>query len=246
VRNRGSTKAQRKREANAAAAKERRQKVIAFGGLVVLAILLVIQGPKLLDALGGSSDPVAAPSPPAAAVPEAEPENNGEALRELQGSRDPFAARGLGDNDPLARAVSGPAGIDDPFAPRALASAPAPEATPTPESQPEPEPPAPSLPNRIVLGTPKAGAEAKRGWIVVLASIQTRLGRSYAERFAARVQARGLDVAVLDSSTNKPLRSGYYVVYTGPFASLEAVQLSASHVHAFGYRTAYVREILRY
>jgi hypothetical protein len=245
VRNRGTSKALRKREANAAAAKERRQKVIAFGGLAVLAILLVIQGPKLLDMFGGSSEPVAAPPPPAAAVvPEAEPDDTGEALRELQGSRDPFGARGLGDDDPQAGAVSGPPGIDDPFAPRALASAPAPAATPTPE--PKPEPPAPSLPNRIVLGTPKAGAEAKRGWIVVLASIQTRLGRSYAERFASRVQARGLDVAVLDSSTNKPLRSGYYVVYTGPFASLEAVQLSASHVHAFGYRTAYVREILRY
>ena len=244
MRNRGGSKAQRQRAAIAAAAKERRQKVIAFGGLAVLAILLVIQGPKLLDAFGGSSDPVAAPSPPAAVVPEAEPQDTGEALRKLQGSRDPFATRGLGDEDPQAGAVSGPPGIDDPFAPRALASAPAPEATTT--TEPEPEPPAPSLPNRIVLGTPKAGAEAKRGWIVVLASIQTRLGRSYAERFASRVQARGLDVDVLDSSTNKPLRSGYYVVYTGPFASLEAVQLSASHVHAFGYRTAYVREILRY
>ena len=53
-------------------------------------------------------------------------------------------------------------------------------------------------------------------------------------------------LAVLDSSTRKPLRAGYYVVYTGPFASLAAVQRSAAHVHAFGYRTAYVREILRY
>ena len=245
MRNRGGSKAQRQRAAIAAAAKERRQKVIAFGGLAVLAILLVIQGPKLLDALGGSSDPVAAPSPPAPASPETELEDTGDELRALQGSRDPFATRGLGDNDPQAGAVAGPAGIDDPFAPGALASAPAPEATQTPEPEREPEAPA-SLPNRIVLGTPKTGAEAKRGWIVVLASIQTRLGRNYAERFASRVQARGLEVDVLDSSTNKPLRSGYYVVYTGPFASLEAVQLSASHVHAFGYRTAYIREILRY
>jgi hypothetical protein len=243
VRTPGGSKAQRKRAANAAAAKERRQKVIAFGGLGVLAILLVIQGPKLLDALGGSSDPVAAPSPPAVIAPPDDGSDSEQALRDLQGRADPFAARSLGDNDPHAGAVSGPGGVNDPFAPAAVASAPAPEATPKPEPQ-QPAPPA--LPNRIVVGTPTAGAVAKRGWIVVLASIQTRLGRSYAERFAARVRANGLEVSVLNSSTNRPLRSGYFVVYTGPFATLAAVQRSAAHVHAFGYRTAYAREILRY
>ena len=59
-------------------------------------------------------------------------------------------------------------------------------------------------------------------------------------------EAASAPLAVLDSSTRKPLRAGYFVVYTGPFASLSAVQRSAAHVHAFGYRTAYVREILRY
>ena len=81
----------------------------------------------------------------------------------------------------------------------------------------------------------------------MLASVQTRLGRAYAERFATASGRNGLgSVSVLDSSTRKPLRSGYFVVYTGPFASLAAVQRSAAHVRAFGYRTAYVREILRY
>jgi hypothetical protein len=239
----GGSKAQRKRAASAAAAKERRQKVIAFGGLGVLAILLVLQGPRMLDLFGGSSEPVARSAEPVVVAPEEEPEDSGQALRALQGGGDPFAASGLADHDPQAGPVSGPGGLNDPFA-SAAASSPAPTASAQPASKPEPA--APSLPNQIVLGTPTAGAVGKRGWIVVLASIQTRLGRDYAERFATRVQANGLDVAVLNSSTNKPLRAGYYVVYTGPFASLDAVQRSASHVRAFGYRTAYVREILRY
>jgi hypothetical protein len=44
----------------------------------------------------------------------------------------------------------------------------------------------------------------------------------------------------------KPLRAGYFVVYNGPYATLSAVQRAADHVHAFGYRTAYIREIIRY
>ena len=57
--------------------------------------------------------------------------------------------------------------------------------------------------------------------------------------------------ALLLSRCSTPRRgsrfaSGYYVVYTGPFATLREVQRSAAHVHAFGYRTAYIREILRY
>jgi hypothetical protein len=206
----------------------------------VLAILMFIQGPKLLDALNGSdAEPVAVAATPV--VPE--PQNgNPRALRLLKATgADPFASRSLADNDPRAGSVSGPGGTHDPFANDASAT------TAPPAPPPTEDPVAAPLPGEIVVGTPTPGAVAKRGWIVVIASIQNRLGRSYAERFASRVERGGLgEVAVLDSSTRKPLRSGYYVVYTGPFATLSAVQLSAAHVHAFGYRTAYVREILRY
>ena len=242
MRNRAGSKAQRERAAAAADKKQRRQKVIAFGGLGVLAILLVIQGPRLLDAVSGSSDPVATAIPaPVVATPPSEDKSSGDALRNLKSGGDPFLVRALANNDPQPGVVSAPGGAKDPFAQKA-APAPAPAVTP----QPKPAPAEPTLPDRIVVGTPKPGAVAKRGWIVVLASIQTRFGRPFADRFAARVEADGLEVSVLNSSTRKPLRSGYYVVYTGPFASLAAVQRSAAHVRAFGYRTAYVREILRY
>ncbi len=236
-----STRAE-KRRANVAAAKESRQKLIAFGGLGVLAILLVIQGPRMLELFGGSSAPTAAALPvtPAVSAPPDRKNAPGRALLFEASSNDPFAAGSLADNDPRAGAVvGGPGGTHDPFVSSGASSAGGSASAPKPVAQP--------LPKRIVIGTPMPNAVAKRGWIVVLASIKTRVGRRYAETFATRVRLTGLTpVAVLDSSTRKPLRSGYYVVYTGPFATLGEVQRSAAHVHDQGYRTAYIREILRY
>ena len=238
-----------KRRANAAAAKARKQKLLVLGLGVVLAVLLVIQGPTLLDAFGfgGSSDstsetravPTPVPAPPVRSAPP------GRALLFKAGGSDPFSARSLADNDPRAGAVEAPEGARDPFAPRGGGGGSGGAAGAPPARQTEPV--AQVLPKQIVIGTPSPNAIARRGWIVVLASIRTSVGRPYAERFAARVRVNGLvPVNVLDSSTNKPLRSGYFVVYTGPFATLDEVQRSAAHVHAFGYRTAYIREILRY
>ncbi|MEO5576937.1 MAG: hypothetical protein ABIR67_07900 [Gaiellaceae bacterium] len=239
------TRAQKQRRAAVTAAKERRKKIFAFGGLGVLAILLVIQGPRIFDAFGGSTAPTAAPE---AAAPTTAPDDTAvgrKALGALRPGSDPFATRSLAGNDPAAGDVAAPRGLRDPFG-SSGSSAPAPVSSPaSPAASPSPAPS--PLPRQIVLGTPTAGVLARRGWIVVLASIQTRVGRAYAQSFAARVQRSGLgSVSVLDSSTRKPLRAGYYVVYTGPFATLDAVQRSAAHVHAFGYRTAYIREILSY
>jgi hypothetical protein len=233
VRKQAGSNAQQKRLAQAAAKKQRRQKVIAFGGLGVLAILMFIQGPKLLNAFGGTDASTAG----AADVPVAPVASRGKdrrALRLVKASgADPFAYRSLADNDPRAGSVLGPGGTHDPFAPDAASRAARPLARP--------------LPGRIVVGTPRRGAVAKRGWIVVLASVQTRVGRAYAERFARGARRNGLrSISVLSSSTRKPLRAGYYVVYTGPFRSLSAVQRSAARVRARGYGTAYVRQLLRY
>ena len=238
------TRAQ-KRRAAVTAAKERRKKIFAFGGLGVLVILLVIQGPRILDVFGGSTAPTVAPAP---AAPTTVPDDTAparKALSALPPGSDPFATRSLAGNDPAAGDVATPRGLRDPFA-AGGSFAPAPVSSPaSPAAAPSPAPS--PLPRQLVLGTPTAGVVARRGWIVVIASIQTRVGRAYAESFASRVKRSGLGiVSVLDSSTRKPLRAGYYVVYTGPFATLDAVQRSAAHVHAFGYRTAYIREILSY
>jgi hypothetical protein len=225
-----------KRRATAAAKKQRRQMVIAFGGLAVLAILLLIQGPKLLAAFGGSETPAASPASEALPVPEPERKPRSSLLTRAP-RLDPFAARRLPNGDPQMAAVSAPAGARDPFQQK---SVPAPAPAPTPAA------PAP-LPQRIVVGTPSSpNAVAEHGWIVVLASVRTGAGRAYAQRVARVAEGRGLDASVLDSSTRRPLRAGYYVVYTGPYSTLSAVQGAAGRVRASGYRTAYVREILRY
>ena len=229
-----------KRRVTAAAKKQRRQKVIAVGGLAVLALLLVIQGPKLLAAFGGSTTPAATPVPEASAVPEPERKPRSGLLTRTARA-DPFAARRLPNGDPQLAAVSAPAGARDPFQQKSVPAAR--PATPAPSAPAAPAP----LPQRIVVGTPSSpNAVAKHGWIVVLASVRTGAGRAYAERVARGAEGRGLNASVLDSSTRRPLRAGYYVVYTGPYSKLSAVQRAAGRVRASGYRTAYVREILRY
>ena len=230
-----------RRRATAAAKKQRRQKVIAFGGLGVLALLMFIQGPKLLDAVNGSEPPAAAPAPltPVALAPEESPQPS--TLLAKATNVDPFAVRHLASADPQPTAVSGPAGTRDPFAKGAAPTPSRPVSAPRPAAAPA------RLPQRIVVGTPSSpNAVAKHGWIVVLASVRTGAGRAYAERVAKGARGRLGTVSVLDSSTRRPLRAGYFVVYTGPYGSLSAVQRAAGRARSAGYRTAYVREILRY
>ncbi len=222
-----ATVAQRRR-AQVVAGKERRKKVFAIGGICVLLVVLVIQGPKTLDLLSsetGAVAPVPLPSTtPGARVPEAPPR----ALQLPDGSgTDPFAGRSLASGDPGPLFVSGPAGVRDPFMPARVATV--------------------IAPKRIIIGTPTAGQTPSVGYIVVLASIRTAAGRGVAEQIARSARRDGLaKVGVLDSSISRPLRAGYYVTYIGPFSSGSAVRDAADRAHALGYRTAYIRELVRY
>ncbi len=103
------------------------------------------------------------------------------------------------------------------------------------------------LPQTIVIGKPGGNRVAKHGWIVILASIPTAEGRSSATSFAAKARTAGLSpVSVLNSSNRRPLRGGYWVVYTGPYATLSAVNSRAGSVHSRGYPTAYIRQLIVY
>ena len=98
-----------------------------------------------------------------------------------------------------------------------------------------------------MIGTPGGGRHASHGWIVILASIPTGEGRGSATSFAATARAKGITpVSVLNSSNRRPLRGGYWVVYTGPYATLNAVTTRAGGVHSQGYPTAYIRELIVY
>jgi hypothetical protein len=98
-----------------------------------------------------------------------------------------------------------------------------------------------------VIGTPGGGAVAEHGWIVILASIPTGEGRAAAESAAAAARRGGVGgVSILNSSKRKPLRGGYWVVYTGPFPSQGVANQNANHVHGRGYDSAYIRQLIVY
>jgi hypothetical protein len=220
--------AQRRRE-RVTAGKEKRKKILAIVGICLLLIVLGIQLPKALDLVKSESPPappVAAPTP---STPTTEPKVPPAALKLLRipSSNDPFAQRTLASGDPAPADVPWPAGARDPFVRAQVATV--------------------IAPKRIIVGTPKAGQTPTVGYIVVLASIRTGAGRGVAERIATQARKDGLSpVGVLDSSTSRPLRAGYYVAYAGPYASGSAVRDASDEAHALGYRTAYIRELIRY
>ena len=223
-------------------AKERRQKFFVVGALVVLAVVLAFELPTILNH-GGSSTPssassVATQAPTAPAAPVQNPAALRRALR--QPAHDPFAARTIHPGANTLGSVPNPPGLHDPFASRA-----------TPEAAIAPAAPKPvvvsQLPGKIVIGTPGHGRVAVTGWILILASIPTGKGERAATAFAASARAKGLPrVSLLNSSNRRPLRGGYWVVYTGPYGSLTAVNNASSAVHGKGFSTAYIRQLVIY
>jgi hypothetical protein len=222
-----SSVAKRRRSAYAAAAaaKQRRQKIFVIVGFVLFLAVMGYEVPKLLHRGGGTATAVAPPAPATTAKPKTIPK----ALR-TGSPADPFAGRVLASGDPkVGPALPG----RDPFAsPAVQASAPT-------TSGP--------LPETIVIGSPTATGATVHGWIVILASIPTRQGQASAESFARSARQNGVgDVAVLNSSNRRPLRGGYWVVYTGPVRTVSSAESLASSMHASGYRAAYVRELIEY
>ena len=154
-----------RRGAREMAAKERRKKFLAFGGVGLLGLVLFIQVPKTLDML--ESDSSSATSSSVVVTPSATPQPAAEAPRPrprfLRTARvdDPFAGSRAGAGESRPGAVGAPAGLRDPFQLRSAT----------------PAPPPVRVPQRIVVGTP--GTRAPRiGYTVVLASIPTSNSRA--------------------------------------------------------------------
>jgi hypothetical protein len=217
----------RRQSANTAriAAKQRRQTIVLAVLGVVLVALLVFQLPRLLGRSDSSSS-AAVPAAQAASVPG--PVSGQHGKRVSGKGADPFAAKALSNGDAHAVAAGGP----DPFTAPSTASS----------SSPSPA----ALPSRIVIGKPGGHRVAKRGWIVILASIPTGNGRGAAVRFARGARGNVGGLSILNSSNRRPLRGGYWVVYSGPHSTLAAVSRRAGDIHAAGYRTAYIRELVVY
>jgi hypothetical protein len=204
------------------AAKQRRQKILVVVLAAVLVALLAYQVPPLLERSSGNS--AAVPAAPAASRPEPATK------RFLGGGNgaDPFAVKSLPNGDAPAVAGGGP----DPFYASPSSSSATTSTT--------------ALPSRIVIGRPGGHRVATRGWIVILASIPTGNGRPAAARFAREAHGSVGRLSVLNSSNRRPLRGGYWVVYSGPYPTLSAVSRRADSIHAAGYRSAYIRELIAY
>ncbi len=213
--------------------------VVALG--VVLLALLAFQLPKLLKS-SGSSSTEAPPAVPTTAAPTPAVANSPAALRAALKlpARDVFQRPSMTVEATLG-SVAPPPGLHDPFAsPNSVGAAEAPAAPPAPVQTT-------SLPGTIVLGTPGPGKVAVQGWIVILASIPTSDGRNSAQAFASKARQAGLSsVSVLDSSSRQGLRGGYWAVYAGPYTSLSQVSTAATAVHAAGFGSAYIRQLLVY
>jgi hypothetical protein len=226
----GATHARRVRER---AAKERRKKIFLVAGLVLFAVVMAIQVPRTLGMLKSDSS---SSSPSGGVTTTAGKASAGKlrrAPRFLRSARagDPFAARSIADGETRPGAA---AGLNDPFQPGSAAPA-----SLTPRV-------ALPIPRRIIVGTPGRRAP-KVGWTVVLASIPTSSSRVQALRFARSARAHGVrGAAVLKSSTRNRLRPGYWVVYSGTYRRLSSVERHAAAIHARGYRTAYIRQLVRY
>jgi hypothetical protein len=206
------------------AAKQRRQKILVVVLAAVLVALLAYEVPHLLKRSGGNSSAV--PAAPAASTPESERKR----LPGAGNGADPFAAKSLGPGDAPAVATGGP----DPFTGQSAASSSSAATAPA------------ALPRQIVLGRPGGDRVAKRGWIVILASIPTNNGHRAALRFARGARGNVGGLKILNSSNRRPLRGGYWVVYSGPYSTLAAVSRRAGSIHASGYRSAYIRELITY
>ena len=129
-----------------------------------------VRGSAPADAPSGNS-PSAAPAAPAASS--ATPRRaRRKAAPRVGERRRPVRRQSLPNGDARAAAAGGP----DPFT------------GPARRSRPPRRPPA-ALPKQIVIGRPGGHRVAKRGWIVILASIPTNNGRGAASRFAR--SARG-------------------------------------------------------
>jgi hypothetical protein len=229
----GYAQARRTRER---VAKERRKKLLLVAGVGLLLVVLAIQVPRTLNMLKSDSS-VPTPSGGITSTPSkaATGKASRRSLRFLRAKADdPFASPRITDGESRPGAVGAPSGLHDPFQPKSAA--------PTSSSHRVAVP----TPRQIIVGTP--GRRAPRvGWTVVLASIPTSHGRAQAVRFARSARAHGVrGAAVLKSSTRNRLRPGYWVVYSGVYRNLAGVERAAGHVHARGYRTAYIRQLVRY
>jgi hypothetical protein len=128
--------------------------------------------------------------------------------------------------------ATGPASSASPTTVATTTSATTPVTIPEPTAPPPPPPPA-------AIG-PISWPAGKDGFTVVLESIPTTSGQAAAIAKARSALRAGLqNVGVLESSRYPSLHAGYYVVFSGIYASMIDATSAASSAKASGYADAY-------
>jgi hypothetical protein len=124
-----------------------------------------------------------------------------------------------------------------------------PSGTPTataPPSTPTSPPPATTSPAPGGPGALTTWPAARNGFTVVLESIPSSVGRSFAAARARAASRSGLpQVGVLNSADFSSLHPGYFVVFSGVYATQSAADEARITAAARGYPAAYAREIRR-
>jgi hypothetical protein len=109
-----------------------------------------------------------------------------------------------------------------------------------------PTAPPPAVTTAPTLGRLIAWPAGRSGYTVVLESLPAGTGRSLAFARARSVSRAGLQqVGVLDSSRYSSLHPGYYVVFSGIYASRPEAERARAAASVKGFSLAYVREITR-
>jgi hypothetical protein len=92
--------------------------------------------------------------------------------------------------------------------------------------------------------TPIEWPPGRRAHTIVVGSVPATRGREAALRLArAAIRARLPNVGVLESSKFASLRPGYYVVFSGFYATVDAALAAVETAKMRGYPRAYEREI---
>jgi hypothetical protein len=96
------------------------------------------------------------------------------------------------------------------------------------------------------LGGLTAWPANRNGFTVVLESVPTRAGRSFAVARARAASRAGLpQVGILDSSRYSSLHPGYWVVFSGVYGSQGEADAATQRASARGFGSAYSRQIIR-
>jgi zinc-ribbon domain len=107
-----------------------------------------------------------------------------------------------------------------------------------------PTPPEPTTAKPGAKRTLTTWATGQTGWTIVLVSYPKTTGRPAAKRTALQALKAGLpDVGLLDSSRFPSLQPGYFVIFSGIYASQAEANSAVPSAHQAGFGAAYSRQI---